>query len=210
MTETVIIAFLIAKIKGYKWRYLFKHWSIYPILLICVIHIYSISLMVKGEYWFLEYAKYIKYSSLSLYFILVWKYKLVDISLFEEINNKKDKPWLVGITSPVVVGALFAFVGSKLNQIAMFYNGNKMPVFPNVSFNTGYSKLDMFEKALPFKDFHIFGNNLTNMIFLTDIFDFFYAVMSIGDIFLRIFVGLVIYYSIKQSNKNKIYVDNLP
>lgn len=201
-----MVAFLIAKIKGYKWRYLFKHWSIYPILLFCAIHIYAITLMFKGEYWFLTYAKYIKYSSLALYFIIAWKYKLIDISLFEKINNKENKEplWRTWITSPVVVGGLFAFIGSKLNQIAMFYNGNKMPVFPNVSYGTGYSKLDMFDKALPFKDFHVFGNHLTNFIFLTDIFDFFIVIMSIGDIFLRVFVGLVVYYLIKQRNKNKI------
>jgi hypothetical protein len=108
------------------------------------------------------------------------------------------------MTSPVFVGGIGALIGSKLNQIAMYYNGNKMPVFPNVSFNTGYSKIDMFEKATLFNDFHTFGNHLTNMIFLTDIVDTFYAVMSIGDILIRTFVALTLYYSIKNSNEVNI------
>lgn len=212
MTETVLVTFLIAKFYGrYKWSQifkLFKHWSSYPIVATCLLHVYLIYLMIHGEYWFLEYQEYIKFGSLLFYFILIFKYKLIDVSVLKRINNKTSKSlWLVWLTSPVVIGALFTIVGSKLNKIAILYNRNKMPVFPNVSYGIGYSKIDMFEKAVYFKDFHSLGNHLTNVIFLTDIFDFFFAIMSIGDVLLRIFVGLVIYYSIKQSNKrdkNKI------
>ena len=204
MTETVIATFLFAWLfKGYKWSEifkLFKHWSIYPIVLTCLLHIYCVFLMIQGEYWFLEYAKEIKTISLLFYIILIYKYKLMDISIFNKINMVKNNKLLVWATSPFPIGALCAFIGSKLNQIAMFYNDGKMPVFPNVSIGTKYIKIDMFEKASVFKDFHSLGNYTTNLIFLTDIFDFFYVIMSVGDLLLRIFVVLVLYYSIKQCN----------
>ena len=110
MTETVIATFLFAWLfKGYKWFEifkLFKHWSIYPIVLTCFAHIYFVYSIIHNQYWFLEYAHYIKIASFLFYFILIWKYKLLDISIFKGVNIEKNKPLLVWVTSPVVIGAL--------------------------------------------------------------------------------------------------------
>ena len=57
----------------------------------------------------------------------------------------------------------------------------------------------MFEKRLVFNDFHILGNYTTKLIFLTDTWDIFYVIMSPGDILIKLFAGMVLYYSIKQS-----------
>lgn len=207
MTEAVIFALLFAWFKGYKWSQiakLFKHWSIYPIILTCLIHIYFISLMIHGQYWFLEYGKYVKLISVLFYFILILKYNLIDISVFQRFNKKGINQLYTSLTSPVVFGGISTYIGSKLNKIAILYNCNKMPVFPSVSFGTGYSKIDMFEKASLFKDFHVFGGYDTKLIFLTDVLDFFYVIMSVGDLLLRVFVVLILYYSIKQCNINNM------
>jgi len=198
MIEVVVFTFVFAWFKGYRWKVLnlFKNWSIYPIAFTCLLHIYIIYLMMHGEYWFMEYAKYIKIVSILFYLGLICKYKLFDISIFKKINIKEN-PILTPFTSPVSLGVLCMGIGSVLNVIAMKFNDSKMPVFASVSFGTGYSKIDMFDKMLQYKDFHIFGSHNTNLIFLTDYIDVFISIMSIGDLLNRVFVVLVIYYSIK-------------
>jgi hypothetical protein len=210
MIETVLFSFMFARIKGYKWKEifkLFKHWSIYPILFTSLIHIYFIYSIIHSEYWFLEYSKYIKTMSILFYLSLIWKYKLIDISIFPKIKLE-DKPILTTITSPVSLGILFMGFGSVLNYTVMKLNNLKMPVFPSVSISIGYTKLNMFDKIVQYKDFHILGGFTTHMIFLSDIFDGFFTIMSIGDILTRMFVVLVIYYSVKTCNQANIIIDN--
>lgn len=205
MIEAVVFAFAFAAwYKGYKWKVfnLFKHWSIYPIVLTCLFNIYIIYLMRHGQYWFIEYAKYIKIVSIFFYYGLIMKYKLYDVSIFKNIKLK-TKPMLTLLTSPVSLGVLSMGIGSTLNTIAVKFNDSKMPVFADVSFGTGYSKIDMFDKMAYYSDYHVFGSHLSNMIFLTDFIDIFYSIISIGDLFIRAFVVLVIYYSIKI-NESKI------
>ena len=81
-------------------------------------------------------------------------------------------------------------------------NSGKMPVYPSLTYFTGYAKPEMFIDSAKYGDFHILGDAYTKMIPLCDIFDVFgYCVMSIGDIIVRSFLFLVIYYCIKESNK---------
>ena len=209
MTEAVILAFIISFFKGYRWKIfnLFKHWSIYPIVLTCLLHIYFVYLMIQGEYWFMEYAGYIKSLSLLFYFVLIWQYKLIDISMFKSINLRKDKNvqiW-VWLTSPVVMGGLCIVIGSILNKIAMFYNNNKMPVFVSNSWATGYVKADMFTKAVNYGDFPIMGDMHTKLIPICDTWDVGYMVFSPGDILIRMFVFFTVYYSVKQLSSIKEY-----
>jgi len=213
MIETVFVAFafswFVSWIKGTEWYGfdIFKHWSIYPIILTCFLHVYTVYLMFKGEYWFLEYATYIKTISLLFYFFLIVKYNLLDISVIKKINLIKDKVLLKWLTSPVIIGSLFLIIGSELNKIVMSYNNQKMPVFISNSWSTGYAKIDMFEKTLICNDFHTIGTLASNMIFLSDTWDFGYCSMSIGDIMVRIFAFIIIYYSIKQLDNHKIIID---
>ena len=204
MIEVVVFVFVFAWFKGYRWKVLnlFRHWSIYPIIFTCILHMYIIYLMVHGQYWFIIYSGYIKTLSILFYLALALKYDLFNVSLFSNFKTEKT-PLLTTITSPVAIGVLCIGIGSILNIIAVRFNNFKMPVFPNVSLGTGYSKTDMFDKMLSYNDYHIFGSSETSLIFLTDIFDFFYSIMSIGDVITRMFVVLIIYYSIKECNKYK-------
>lgn len=209
MIEAVFVAFAFAWFRGYKWKVfnLFKHWSIYPIALTCLLNIYIIYLMISGQYWFMEYAKYIKIVSILLYSGLIFRYKLYDISLFYKMETK-EYPILTTLTSPVSLGVLFIIIGSVLNTMAVKANNFTMPVFASLSFSTGYSKIDMFTKMLQYGDFHVFGDYTSHFIFLTDVIDFFgISIFSIGDVFIRGFAFLVIYYSVKETNKPKIIID---
>lgn len=211
MIEVVFFSCIFAKCKGYKWSEIFKifkHWTMYPIILTCILNIYFVFLMIQSQYWFLQYSSYIKDITFLFYILLIVKYKLINISAFKNINIKNNGQLITSLTSPVIIGALCATVGSKLNQIAMFYNNGKMPVFPSNSISIGFSKIDMFEKASVFGDFHIWGNYKTKLIFLTDTWDIFYVIMSPGDILIKLFAGIVLYYSIRQCNKNNKLIKN--
>lgn len=106
------------------------------------------------------------------------------------------------ITSPMVIATLLLWVGSMLNKIVISAN-NGMPVFPSNSYWTGYIKPDFIQDGI-----HILGNAYMKLIPLTDIYDFGLSIVSIGDILVRMYAFLIIYYAIKESNKIiKIIVD---
>jgi hypothetical protein len=89
-----------------------------------------------------------------------------------------------------------------LNKFVIRANNGKMPVFPTLSYFTGYAKPDSFIKV---NDIHVLGDSSTKFKFLTDIIDVGYSIMSIGDIFIRFFVFIIIFNTIKYIDtiKNK-------
>lgn len=196
MLETITFAFIFAWFKGYNIKNILKHWSIYPIILTCIFNIYLVYSVIHSNYQILEYSIYIKTVSLLFYFVLIWKYDLMNISIFKTINKNKI---FISLTSPVVIGGLLIFIGSKLNQIAMSYNENKMPVFFSNSWATGYAQSNMFIELQKYGDFHVFGDQYTKLIPLTNIFDVGFMSFSVGDILIKTFVFLIIYYSFKNS-----------
>ena len=179
MIETVILVFIVAKIRKYKILPILKHWSIYPILISAVTYIYLESMIWHGDYSLVKYANIYKAVYLSCFLLLAIKYNQIKIYL---------------------KGICLVFIGYILNYIAMYCNDMKMPVFISNSWWTGYAKPDMFSKALDHGDFHILGDMYTKAIPLCDTIDLGYCCISIGDILIRAFAFLIIYYSIKASN----------
>lgn len=173
MLETILFAFLFARIKGYKVKPLFKIWCIYPPLIFTVYYIFLNIKIILGYYGAIQYASIIETFYILSFIPLILKLKLY-----------KSAIW----------GSLAIFTGSLLNKIAMFYNGGKMPVFPSLSYITGYVKPDSFTKV---NDIHILGDSNTQLKFLTDIFDLGYSILSVGDIFIRLFTFIILYNSIK-------------
>lgn len=178
MLETIILAFIIAKIKGYKLKPLFKSWEIYPVLGFELMYVIMQISVFIGDYRFIKYAGI--YKTLYLYSVLflVFKYRLY-IS--------------------AIIGSGFIFIGTALNKIAIAANNGSMPVFPSLSYYTGYATPDSFSKI---KDIHVLGNEATKLKLLTDIIDIGYSILSIGDIFIRLFVFVIIYSAIKYLNND--------
>lgn len=78
-----------------------------------------------------------------------------------------------------------------------------MPVFPTLTYWTGYASPEAFEKARQVaNDFHILGSDQTKLKWLTDWIDLGYSVLSIGDVLIRVFVVLVLYGAIKEINSS--------
>lgn len=180
MIEPILLAIFFAKIKGYKVRPLFKMWAIYPVLAFVLMYVILEVMLFYGNYTFIKYANTFHYLYLLTFLILIIKYKL-NVS--------------------AIIGSIFIFIGSALNNIAIKANNGKMPVFPTLSYLTGYAKPDSFIKV---NDIHILGSEVTRLKFLTDIIDVGYSVMSIGDICIRVFAFIIIFNTIKVINETKI------
>ena len=176
MIETILLSFILAKVKGYKLKPLFKSWTIYPILAFMLMYVILEVVVFTGNYSLVKYTNVFKITYLCSFLILIIKYKLY-IS--------------------AIIGSTFVLIGGQLNNIAIVANNGKMPVFPSLTYLTGYITKESFTNVM---DIHVLGNSSVNLKFLTDIFDVGYSIMSIGDILIRIFAFIIIYYAIKNSN----------
>lgn len=176
MIETIIIAFIVSKFKGYDIKPLFKTWEFYPVIMMELLYWVGQALIWNGHYEIVNILSFFKVAYLCSYIFLVYKYE---------------------IYISAIVGAGFITLGGVLNDLAIRANGGFMPVYPTVSYLTGYAKPEAFQVV---NDIHILGGNTTNLKILTDFIDVGYSIFSIGDILIRIFVFLIIYYSIKKNN----------
>jgi hypothetical protein len=180
MIETMLIAMLVAKIKGYKLKPLFMSWEIYPVLAFVVIYIFLNMGVFLGNYNFIKFAGILEKVYFCTFFILIIKYK-------QYVS--------------AIIGSTAIIIGTVLNKIAISANDGKMPVFPTLSYLTGYAKTDTFIKV---KDLHILGSEASKLRFLTDTIDLGYSILSVGDIFIRIFTFVIIFNTIKSINKTKV------
>lgn len=184
MIETMLLAMLGAKIKGYKLKPFFRSLEIYPVLAFVVLYIFLNSQIFLGNYSFIKFARIVEPLYICTFAILIFRYKLY---------------------VSAILGSAAIVIGSILNKIAISANGGKMPVFPTLSYLTGYVKYDTFTKV---NDIHILGSVATKLKFLTDIFDLGYSILSIGDIFIRIFTFIIIFSTIKHINVARKKVTN--
>lgn len=176
MLETIIIAFIACKVKGYKIKGIFKNWAIYPVLILEVVYLFCQINIFMGNYFVIKYVGTLKTTYLCSYLPLIFVY------------NKYIQ---------AIIGSIFIAFGGFLNDIAIKANNGFMPVFPKLSYLTGYGKIEAFDKV---NDIHILGESSTKLKFLTDIFDVGYSVLSIGDIFMRVYVFIIIYSVVKEIN----------
>jgi len=197
MIETLMLSVIFAKTKIYlklgrlqiqKESYLIKpilkYWSIYPVILMSIFYVYLQTTIISHNYFFLPYQHLIKTAILLSYMIL---------GFVILIKNDKNKEFILSCCS--------LLSGSILNNIVMHFNNNRMPIFPSLSYATGYTQYNMIINASRYGDFHMLGNYTTKLIFLSDVFDVGGSIWSIGDILIRLFAFLIVYHSIKTVNK---------
>ncbi|PRR80869.1 DUF5317 family protein [Clostridium vincentii] len=179
MIETILIAMIVAKIKGYKLKPLFKYWGIYPVLVFISLYLFLNIEAFFGNYYLIKYTGILESAYICSFFIVIIKYKQY---------------------LSAIIGSTAIIFGTLLNMIAISANNGKMPVFPTLSYLTGYLKPDTFTKI---NDIHILGSGATKLKFLTDIIDIGYSILSVGDVFIRIFTFVIIFNTIKSINKIK-------
>lgn len=178
MLETLISTLIYCKYKKYTIKPLFTHKEIYYVLGIELIYLVVQLAIFNDMYGLIRYASLLKSVYLCSYLGLIFKYMLYKEAL---------------------IGSGFMLLGGVCNQIAIRVNNGKMPVFPSLSYLTGYATPEGFEIAgRVANDFHIMGSEQTKLIFLTDVFDIGYSVLSIGDLLIRVFVIVVVYGAVKK------------
>lgn len=176
MIETIIIAFIVSKLKGYDIKPLFKSWAFYPVIIMELLYWTGQVLIWSGHYEVINILTLSKSIYMCSYLFLILKYELY-ISAF----------W----------GAFFTIIGGILNDIAIKVNDGFMPVFPTISILIGHVAPGGINIA---NDIHILGSTDTQLKILTDFIDLGYSVLSIGDVLIRVFMFLVVYNSIKKIN----------
>lgn len=176
MLETIILSLLWAKIKKYDIKPLFKTWAIYPVIGFEIITVIGQFFAYYGDYKILEIFGSATTVYLLLYWGLIFKYKLY---------------------VQAIIGSAFMVFGGILNDIAIKANGGFMPVFQSLSYHVRRTTLENYHRV---NDIHILGSMNSNIKFLTDYIDLGYTILSVGDVCIRVFIFLIIYYSIKKIN----------
>lgn len=197
MVETLLIALIFSKLelslrigyikiqkKSYSIKPIFKRWSIYPVIFMSLFYVFLQFQIINQNYYFLQYQHIIKNMIIMSYMILGF-----DVLFRYEVY----KPFIFACAS--------LLSGCGLNYLAMYFNNSKMPIFPSMTYATGYTNYDMLMKATEFGDFHVLGDCSTNLIFLCDVFDIFgFSIWSIGDVLCRLYAFIMVYYFIKTVN----------
>jgi hypothetical protein len=74
MLETIILALIVAKLKGYKIKPIFKSWHIYPVLVIEFIYLIIQIHIFLGNYSIVEHIKILETIYICSYLFIIIKY----------------------------------------------------------------------------------------------------------------------------------------
>ena len=173
MIVEIIVVCLLAKRKGLKLRFLFRTWTFYPILLAqCVLVVFQASIFFR-QYVFVRFVPYVETGVIFSFLFAMFAFQLY---------------------KPAMVGAASIVAGTVLNKIAIAANGGKMPVYPTLSYLTGYVTPDMLAAV---DGLHSAGGPDTKLKFLTDYIDYGYSILSVGDVMIHLYACIMFYYLIK-------------
>jgi len=183
MIIEIILVCLLAKLKRFQLHYLFRTWTFYPIILMqCVLLVFQMSIFMRSSL----FIQFVPYTEMAM--ILSFLFAMIAFKLYR----------------PAVIGSASILLGTLLNKLVIAQNGGKMPVYPTLSYLTGYITPQMLNS---WDSLHILGGPGTKLWFLTDYIDYGYCILSLGDVFIHLFVCIMLYELIKAVN---IHYGNLP
>ena len=176
MVIEILVLSIFARLKGYRLRYLFRTWTFYPILAV------QLGLVVvQGSLFFRDYTFVSLVPYVQAAVILSFLFAIVAFRLY----------------TPAIWGSASIAVGTLLNKLVIAQNGGKMPVFPSLSYLTGYVAPDMINAL---DTLHVLGGANTRLNFLADYIDYGYSILSPGDLLIHLFTCIVLYSLIKAVN----------
>ena len=103
-----------------------------------IFYIYLQFTIMNQNYFFLQYQHLIKNTIILSYMVL---------GLDVLFRNEKYKSYIFACCS--------LLSGFGLNYIVMHFNNNRMPIYPSLSYSTGYTQYNMIMNASQFSDFHV-------------------------------------------------------
>lgn len=178
MLPFLIVALIVARVKGYKPFVIFKSFTVYPFLVLEIIFWIFQYMIANGNQEVIRYAGLLK--------TLFFAYLLLPIFYYHLYRS-------------ALVGSGLVLIGTLMNKLVMQVNGGKMPVKFTLSKWTGFANEATF--YIP-GSIHIGMSNQTKLNFLGDILDFGYCVMSIGDIIMKAYFIIIFYKMIQIMNQN--------
>ena len=176
MIVEIFIVCLLVIIKHYKIKYVFYSWTIYPVIITQGFLIFFQASVFFGTYYFVRFAP-----AIDMAIILSFVFSIFVFHIYK----------------PAIIGSCSIVFGTILNKFVIAQNGGKMPVFPSLSYITGYVTPQTFGSA---DGLHILGGTVTKFKFLTDYIDYGYSILSPGDVFIHLFTCIMLYYTIKAAN----------
>lgn len=176
MIVELIAVCLLAKLKRFRLRYLFATWTFYPILAMQVIAVVFQASIFFRDYQFVPLIPYLEPAIMVSFLFAVVLFQLY---------------------RPAMVGSALVVAGTLLNRLVMAQNGGHMPVFPTLSYWTGYVTPAMFTTV---QSVHVLGDANTKLMFLADVVDYGYSILSVGDVFIHLYVCVLLYALIKAVN----------
>ena len=188
LVETWIIVFLYSLKKKYNIKLIFKEWLFYPPLIMLGVYLIAEVMIFNDNYWITQYGTLIKQVTLFSYCGLVYKHQLyfsMDINKSELIRF---------ITSPFIIAIGCLLIGYYCNFVAISSNFGHMPVFPSNTYFTGYTDVNTFTDS----SFYVLGDHTSKAIPLCDIYDIYYSNLSLGDLFVRCYVFILLLNAIKR------------
>lgn len=177
MIIEIFLVCLLAKVRHYKLKYLFYSWTFYPVLIVqCLLVVFQFSIFFD-TYYFVRFVPIVEPAIILSFFFALFVYRLYQ---------------------PAILGSVSVVFGTLLNKFVIAQNGGKMPVFPSLSYLTGYLAPDMLGSM---DSLHVLGSADTRFKFLTDYIDYGYSILSLGDVFIHLFVCVMLYSMIVAANE---------
>lgn len=177
MIVEIIAVCLIALLKRFRPRYLLHTWTFYPILLVqlCLV-VFQASIFFR-YYGFTPMVRYVE--------------PAVILSFLPALL-------VFGLYKPAMIGGACIVAGTLLNKLVIAQNGGHMPVYPTLSYLTGYVTP---ESVARLSGLHLVEAGGAKLVFLSDIIDYGYCILSIGDVFIHLFACIMLYSLIKAVNR---------
>ena len=177
MIVEIIAVCLIALLKRFRPRYLLHTWTFYPILLVqlCLV-VFQASIFFR-YYGFTPMVRYVE--------------PAVILSFLPALL-------VFGLYKPAMIGGACIVAGTLLNKLVIAQNGGHMPVYPTLSYLTGYVTP---ESVTRLSGLHLVEAGGAKLVFLSDIIDYGYCILSIGDVFIHLFACIMLYSLIKAVNR---------
>lgn len=177
MLVEIVVICILAKLKHLKLSLLFRTWTFYPILLAqLALAVFQASIFLR-VYLFLPA---VPYTEMAV--ILSFLFAVVTFRLY----------------GPAMVGSACVVAGTLLNKAVIAQNAGKMPVFPTLSYLTGYVTPDMLSSV---DSIHSMGDAGTRLPFLADYIDYGYSILSPGDLLIHLFACILFFELIRAVNR---------
>lgn len=177
MIVEIMIVCLFAKLKRLRLGYLVYTWTFYPVLLAQLLAVACQASLFFGVTTLVPLVPYLEPA-----IILSFLFAMFTFQLFR----------------PATVGAGCIVAGTALNRLVIAQNGGHMPVFPSLSYLTGYVTPASFGTL---DTLHVLGGAQTKLPFLADVIDYGYSILSVGDVLIHLYVCLMLYALIQAVNR---------